>query len=34
MGAIKVEHHGTQNHQVSIEEFKQRFKQNFGYMLM
>jgi adenosine kinase len=34
MGAIKVEHHGTQNHQVNIEEFKQRFKQNFGYMLM
>jgi adenosine kinase len=34
MGAIKVEHHGTQNHQVSLEEFKQRFKQNFGYMLM
>jgi len=34
MGAIKIEHHGTQNHRVSIEEFKQRFKQNFGYTLM
>jgi len=34
MGAIKVEHHGTQNHKVNIEEFKQRFKQNFGYTLM
>ena len=34
MGAIKVEHHGTQNHTVTIEEFKQRFRQNFGYTLL
>jgi len=32
MGAIKVEHHGTQNHTVTIEEFKQRFRQNFGFV--
>ncbi|MEN8217711.1 MAG: carbohydrate kinase family protein [Pseudomonadota bacterium] len=34
MGAIKVEHHGTQNHGVTLDEFKQRFKDNFGYALM
>ncbi len=34
LGAIKVEHHGTQNHRVTIDEFKQRFKQNFGYALI
>ncbi|MCK5522026.1 MAG: carbohydrate kinase family protein [Thiomargarita sp.] len=34
MGAIKIEHHGTQNHRVTIEEFKQRFKENFGYTLL
>lgn len=31
MGAIKVEHHGTQNHTFSLEDFKQSFKQNFDY---
>ncbi|MDM8568826.1 carbohydrate kinase family protein [Thiotrichales bacterium HSG1] len=34
MGAIKVEHHGTQNHKITIEGFKQRFKRNFGYTLL
>jgi adenosine kinase len=34
IGAIKIEHHGTQNHRVTIEEFKQRFKENFGYTLL
>jgi len=34
MGAIKIEHHGTQNHRVTLEEFKQRFKKNFGYTLL
>lgn len=34
MGAIKVEHHGTQNHHFTSEEFKQRFQQNFGYSLL
>lgn len=31
MGAIKIEHHGTQNHRFSREEFQERFKQSFGY---
>ena len=31
MGAIKIEQHGTQNHSFSIDEFKQRFKENFEY---
>jgi adenosine kinase len=30
MGAIKIEHHGTQNHTFSMEEFKVRYQQNFG----
>lgn len=34
MGAIKVEHHGTQNHRFILDEFKQRFKKNFGYTLL
>lgn len=34
LGAIKIEHHGTQNHKFTKEEFKQRFKANFGYDLM
>jgi len=34
MGAIKVEHHGTQNHSFTPDEFKKRFKQNFGYTLL
>jgi adenosine kinase len=31
MGANKVEHHGTQNHTFSLEDFKQSFKENFAY---
>jgi len=34
MGAIKVEHHGSQNHLFTLEMFKLRFKKNFGYALM
>lgn len=30
MGAIKIEHHGTQNHQFTLEEFRQRFATVFG----
>jgi len=33
MGAIKVEHHGTQNHSFTLDEFKQGFERNFGYVL-
>ncbi|MCW8825865.1 MAG: carbohydrate kinase family protein [Gammaproteobacteria bacterium] len=29
-GAIKIEHHGTQNHKFSIEEFHERYKESFG----
>ncbi len=31
MGAIKIEKHGTQNHTFTLDEFKQRFKENFEY---
>jgi len=34
IGAIKVEHHGTQNHKFTLELFKMRFKKNFGYALL
>jgi adenosine kinase len=34
MGAIKVEHHGTQNHNFTLDLFKARFKKNFGYALI
>ena len=30
LGAIKIEHYGTQNHVFSMPEFKQRYQQNFG----
>jgi adenosine kinase len=33
MGAIKIEHHGTQNHKFSRDEFNARFKETFGYCL-
>ncbi|MGE0081959.1 MAG: carbohydrate kinase family protein [Thiohalomonadaceae bacterium] len=33
MGAIKVEHHGTQNHHFSMPEFEARFHEAFGYHL-
>ncbi|BCX89536.1 adenosine kinase [Methylomarinovum tepidoasis] len=31
MGAIKVEHAGTQNHRFSMDQFRQRFYDNYGY---
>jgi len=31
MGAIKIEHHGTQNHCFGMDEFRGRFHENFGY---
>jgi len=34
MGAIKVEHHGSQSHQFNLDVFKARFKKNFGYALI
>jgi adenosine kinase len=33
LGAIKIEHHGTQNHTFSMEEFKTRYHENFGTSL-
>jgi len=30
MGAIKIESNGTQNHAFTMQEFKQRYKENFG----
>ena len=30
MGAIKIEHHGTQNHGLDMEVFKERYRENFG----
>jgi adenosine kinase len=30
LGAIKIEHHGTQNHSFTAEEFATRYKQNFN----
>ena len=31
MGSIKVEQHGTQNHQIKNDEFDARFNEEFGY---
>lgn len=31
LGAIKIECYGTQNHQFNLDEFNQRFRENFGY---
>ena len=31
MGAIKIESHGTQNHLFTLDEFFERFHENFGY---
>lgn len=31
MGTIKIEHHGTQNHSFTRQEFEERFKETFGY---
>jgi adenosine kinase len=33
MGAIKIEHHGTQNHRFTPDEFLVRFRENFGFDL-
>jgi adenosine kinase len=33
MGAIKIESAGTQNHSLSIEEFKARYRESFGTSL-
>ena len=33
MGAIKIEHHGTQNHIFERDFFNTRFKKNFGYTI-
>jgi adenosine kinase len=30
MGAIKIEHHGTQNHTFEMDGFEQRYHENFG----
>jgi adenosine kinase len=30
LGAIKIEHHGTQNHTFDMDSFKQRYHENFG----
>jgi adenosine kinase len=30
MGAIKIEHNGTQNHSFDLDSFKQRYRENFG----
>jgi adenosine kinase len=31
LGAIKIEHHGTQNHHFNMDSFKQRYHENFGH---
>jgi len=33
MGAIKIEHPGTQNHRFTRDEFNARFRESFGYTL-
>jgi len=33
MGAIKIEHHGTQNHTLTMEAFKIRYQESFGVQL-
>jgi len=34
MGAIKIEHHGTQNHDFTLDEFKARYQESFGSELL
>ena len=34
MGAIKIEHHGTQNHSFSVEEFRERYRTSFADELL
>jgi adenosine kinase len=31
MGAIKVENYGTQNHSITLNAFKERYRENFGH---
>jgi len=33
LGAIKIEHNGTQNHAFDMDSFKQRYRENFGSSL-
>ena len=33
MGAIKIEHQGPQNHEFTLEQFKKRYKAEFGQKL-
>lgn len=33
MGGIKIESHGTQNHQITRSDLEARFEENFGYQL-
>jgi adenosine kinase len=33
MGAIKIEHHGTQNHRFTFDEFRNRYRDSFGMAL-
>jgi adenosine kinase len=33
MGALKIEHHGTQNQRFNFGEFAEQFRQQFGYPL-
>jgi adenosine kinase len=30
MGALKIEHHGTQNHRFSMDQFRSAYRGNFG----
>lgn len=32
LGAMKIEHHGTQNHQFTMEQFRERYEESFGEM--
>ncbi|MGJ0430081.1 carbohydrate kinase family protein [Methylobacter sp.] len=33
MGAIKIEHHGTQNHAFDMDAFREKYRENFGSSL-
>ena len=33
MGALKIEHHGTQNHSFTLDEFRERYSDSFGMKL-
>ena len=33
LGAIKIEHHGTQNHSFTLDEFRERYSYSFGMKL-